>query len=447
MAYGTRVRAGAPPTVDLAPEAEIIFLNPFPLGIPYLAPILARLNGHVITTADLCAQPPPMAETWSFNDSLAALDPNQYAGLDAKLERMVRAGIWPTYCEFTVPLGGDNPTIVQVGHPFTGGYAGDGTFHPIGEALRRIGAVHIPIPSLLIVTYTCLVASSDGTVPAIWVPGRDTGDVLFRLVQAENVVGPVAWYTVPTGEQLPQMTPGVVGDAVWWPDDRDWWYVLPTDGDFRFDITVWQVGEPWPPNPIPWTWAPAVAEPQPYQFSEEAAANLTSMAALWVPPVQGPGLDIWTAEKVDLVTTALDPYSSIQQTANQAYNRDRALQALIKPLGLMMGGPKGEYIADRAVYQSGDVISVSGCSAGIVDWPTAEGDDISFGEPARYYRAGRVTWGGGGTWLGDPQWWMPPHDLVVSPQWVGGWGADVKRLVVTLPMGGEVGFRPVYAPS
>jgi hypothetical protein len=263
----TRVRAGAPETVDLSPEQWAIYLNPTP--IQWLAPLRALLVPVTINTADLCATPPPEKETWDINDLVGSYLPNSQAMIFAKLRRMAEAAIWPTYCEYAPAA----QTFIPSG-PVTwlGWERGDYDFGS-GSGDNLLQMQH-PNPTFWILVLQCTKDATTGMPPLLCVSDGQ------------------GHYAAPIRNPMPTTSDGVIVQAFnrqtafpflvepmqsgYMPAGWNYWAELyrgETDGRWTYEISGYQVGDP--------AWDSAPATPGTGQFSAQAVADLTAMGRQW----------------------------------------------------------------------------------------------------------------------------------------------------------------------
>jgi hypothetical protein len=408
-------------------------LNPLPIGIPYLAPIAARLNQHdTITIADLCGQPPPEPEEWSFTDTLSALNQQQWPLLDAKLQRMVRAHIWGTYCEYTPPPSTVTyPQLVQV---FFNDIYGTSN----GAGGNEWYALHYAEPAdmyCLMIWPITEPGGSNGHIGIQLGPEAPPGPHSIFVVEAPHAPG---W-----GDAAPHQRILVPGQAITgdWTFDPLQSFRLVVDpdnvGDYAVHVSGWNlVPRPAPDPPSPWPAAPDA--PPIFQFSQECAQDLCDMAA-WLPNLQNHVInaDLNTTQLLD--RPAPEPWDvSITEKIDNTNARVNDFIYPITTLYNSVGGGFGlSYDAPETVT-SGQIVDVTGSCGAVIIWtPGANTWTQTYGTPSKMHQAGFVTWG-------TDEGWYAPVDLAVSPQRVGGWSRQVTRLAVSLPPGGTAQVVRIY---
>jgi hypothetical protein len=284
--YGTRVRDGAPATVDLAGEDFAVFFNATPLA--WAAPIYDLFRSQTINVAELCATDPPPAETWNTMDIVNALNPAMTAWEDAKITRMAKASIWPTYCEYV------NPSETTT-------YAGRPRLLETGALQHSLGPLNPTFDEAMlgyaetdfwVMTIECTTAPTDVNRPAVEIirPAGWTG---------EPAAQPGFWPSTDVGVQayfIPKHGPiwnVLTGYVELEPNEQLWRFHAPTSGNWNIAITAWALDLE--PVPVPEPWAPAPTDPfigpllpnWNYQFSDECAANLCDMAENWGMAIDG----------------------------------------------------------------------------------------------------------------------------------------------------------------
>jgi hypothetical protein len=287
MPPATRVRAGAPATINIAEGDMAVYVSATPFL--WLGPILARIVPTEMQTADLCATPPPPPEMWTMQDVLGGLTDGPNGFIDQKLFRMGQAAVWPTYCEYVPPedpapgqlprfLGKEfpGPTLLRQGQKlYYNVQYPEADFWLLTSWFEEWGGDYWP-------RFSALVG---------WFPNGDRGPDVLAYAAPNTTFGPedttkvwcLARGMVGTPYTPPYPAWNVSGTSTTLQPDTAWTYEWPgtfgQPGRIWFTLTAWALDgvphvRPWPPAP------PIPPELQPVgQFTDQAVADLTAMAA------------------------------------------------------------------------------------------------------------------------------------------------------------------------
>jgi hypothetical protein len=399
--WGTQPKTGAPTTVNVGADTISLMLSPTPLS--WLLPLYSLIQPITLDTATLCATEPPPAESWTIGDLLRSIDPAQHQFETDKLARMVRASVWPTYCEYRpAPV----PTDSVVGSPH---FAGDDTFGHVSwpdlNGWELVGAPNAPwitgpvvdeTVDFWVVVVTCMQSSTDWAYPALHVLNSSGGNYAN-----------IGWGTLPTspGHQIMVilLPPNLFPEA---GQQHRWAVSVPSSGKWVWRLTKWHLTPP----PVPPPWPKAASAPD-SQFSDQCVSELCLMASQW--PGHKTGQELLSGQVIELNT--LD--TSIKTEVD-------ALQAL-----LGSGTPDKIDPTQHTGAVGGSRVTLPAGAKGIIITANAPVDLGGLtGDPTAYYDLGYVT-------EGTLQGWKQSARLKHSPQIFHPFDPMTTRLSVSLPDG------------
>jgi hypothetical protein len=276
MPWPTQPRADAPETVNLGPAIVEIMLGPMPRT--WLLPAIGEMDPTPYPVADLCSQPPPLEENWGFGDFFAGINPETRPPVTAKLIRMAKAFVWPTYCEYTAepapagPIEGA-PGLLEYQTFGTIGPTWNDTTHIEGSGpgvRTKVGEKVRDDSDFFLLVHTCMTEPQGAAFPTLRIQNAAGG----------NASGDIHTFW-PLTVNEPYIRIIKTSDIMPWADQHgDYWFYLNVpfnNGVWVWHLSAWKLSPPATPTP----WTPPPDGPVAYQFTDAQRDAIVLAATEW----------------------------------------------------------------------------------------------------------------------------------------------------------------------